>query len=259
MAFYFPQTVSQISNKILYLFLILWQGLSLEMRKLHLFYFMSDIEKKRFLYSLVFPGIFLIMIWFTKFVEFGLQERFTVLGIYPLKLRGLPGIITAPFIHADINHLTDNSIPLFFLSLALFYFYRDVAYKVFFLIYFVTGTLVWIFGREAYHIGASGLIYGLASFLFLSGILRKNRNLMAISMLVIFLYGSMVWGLFPFDYKISWESHLMGAVSGVVTAVLYRHEGPQPDSYSLPDDDDESDDTFDEPDKSDPEQKDFLS
>jgi membrane associated rhomboid family serine protease len=201
---------------------------------------MSDIEKKRFLYSLVFPAIFLFLIWFTKFAEFGLQERFTFLGIYPLKLKGLAGIITSPFIHADIHHLTDNSVPLFFLSLALFYFYRDVAYKVFFLIYFVTGTLVWVFGREAYHIGASGLIYGLAAFLFLSGIIRRNRNLMAISMLVIFLYGSMVWGLFPFDYKISWESHLMGALTGVITAILYRHDGPLPDIYTLSDDEEEN-------------------
>jgi membrane associated rhomboid family serine protease len=210
---------------------------------------MSDIEKKRFIYSLVFPTIFLFLIWFTKFAEFGLQEKFTFLGIYPLEIKGLIGIITSPFIHADINHLFDNSVPLFFLSLALIYFYRDVAYKVFFLIYFITGTLVWIFGREAYHIGASGIIYGLAAFLFLSGIIRRNRNLMAISMLVIFLYGSLVWGLFPFDYKISWESHLMGAITGVTTAILFRHEGPLPDTYSLPEDDNDSDHLADDEDE----------
>ncbi len=202
-------------------------------------------EKKRFIHSLVFPGFFLFLIWFIKFVEFGLDVNFSSLGIYPLKLKGLTGIITAPLIHANIKHLFDNSVPLFFLSLALFYFYRDVAYRVFFLIFFLTGMLVWLVGREAYHIGASGIVYGLATFLFTSGILRRNRNLLAISMLVIFLYGSMVWGLFPYDYHISWESHLMGALTGIALSFIYRHEGPEPDDDSLEDEEEsEPEDEF---------------
>ncbi len=196
-------------------------------------------EKKRFIHSLVFPVFFLFLIWFIKFVEFALETKFTHLGIYPQHTRGLTGILTAPLVHADLNHLTDNSIPLFFLSLAVFYFYREVAYKVFFLVYFTSGVLVWFFGREAYHIGASGLIYGFAAFLFVSGIIRRNRNLMAISLLVIFLYGSLVWGLLPFDYKISWESHLMGAVTGTFFAFVYRHRGPEPDDAHLDEDEDE--------------------
>jgi len=200
---------------------------------------MNNPEKKKFIHSLVFPGFFLFLIWFIKFVEFGLQTRFTALGVYPLKVEGLIGILTSPLIHADINHLTDNSIPGFFLSLALFYFYREVAYKVFFLIYFITGTLVWIFGRDAYHIGASGVIYGLAAFLFVSGIIKRNRHLLSISLLVSFLYGSMVWGLLPFDYKVSWESHLMGAITGIITAIIYRHEGPQPEVRDFEDEEDD--------------------
>lgn len=196
-------------------------------------------EKKRFLLSLVFPGFFLFLIWFVKFIEFGLDTEFTGLGIFPLKISGLIGILTAPLVHADIKHLFDNSVPLFFLSLALFYFYRDIAYRIFFLAYLVTGFLVWIVGREAYHIGASGLVYSLAAFLFTSGVIRRNRNLLAISLLVIFLYGSMVWGLFPFEYKISWESHLMGAITGVTLAVIYRHEGPEPDIFTLPEEEDD--------------------
>ncbi len=196
-------------------------------------------EKKRFIHSLVFPGFFLFLIWFIKFVEFALETKFIHLGIYPQHTRGLKGILMAPLVHADLNHLTDNSIPLFFLSLAIFYFYREVAYKIFFLVYFTSGILVWIFGREAYHIGASGLIYGFAAFLFVSGIIRRNRNLMAISLLVIFLYGSLVWGLLPFDYKISWESHMMGAVTGTFFAFLYREQGPEPDDAHLDEDEDE--------------------
>ncbi len=191
-------------------------------------------EKKQFHLSLVFPILFLFLIWFVKFIEFGLETDFVQLGIYPLKSKGLLGIITAPFIHADIKHLFDNSIPVFFLSLALFYFYREVAYRVILIAWISTGILVWFVGREAYHIGASGIIYSLAAFLLVSGILKKNRNLLAISLLVIFLYGSMVWGLLPYDYKISWESHLMGAITGVFLAILYRHEGPESDLNNIP-------------------------
>lgn len=211
-------------------------------------------EKKQFILSLVFPGFFLFLLWFFKFIEFGLETDLSFLGIYPLKLHGLKGIITAPLVHADLKHLFDNSIPVFFLSLALFYFYREVSYQVFFLAYLSTGLFVWLVGREAYHIGASGIIYSLAAFLFVSGILRKNRNLLAISLLVTFLYGSMIWGLLPYDYKISWESHLMGAITGVALAFIYRKYGPEPDINVIPEDlDDEEtvlsiDESIDEPD-----------
>lgn len=187
-------------------------------------------EKKRFYHSLVFPAFFLFLIWFVKFVEFGFETDLGFLGIYPHHVKGLPGIITSPLLHADLNHLFDNSVPVFFLSLAIFYFYREVAYKVFFLIYFTTGILVWIFAREAYHIGASGLIYGYAAFLFLSGVLRNNRSLLAISLLVVFLYGGLVWGVLPYDYRVSWESHLLGALTGFAMAVIFRREGPESDS-----------------------------
>jgi membrane associated rhomboid family serine protease len=110
------------------------------------------------------------------------------------------------------------------LSSALFYFYRPVAAKVFGLIWITTGICVWIAGRHAYHIGASGIIYGLASFLFFSGIFRRNIKLMAISLLIIFLYGSMIWGVFPFVAEISWESHLFGGLSGLAFARVYSRK-----------------------------------
>lgn len=199
-----------------------------------------NTEKERFLRSLVFPVFFLFLIWFVKFTEFGLETDFHFLGIYPFKLKGIPGILTAPLVHDDIKHLFDNSIPVFFLSIAIFYFYSEIAFQVFFGIYFTTGILVWIIGREAYHIGASGLVYGFASFLFVSGIIRKNRNLMAISLLVIFLYGSLIWGLLPYNYRISWESHLMGALTGMVNAFIYRHKGPESDIMRFEMDEEES-------------------
>jgi membrane associated rhomboid family serine protease len=192
-------------------------------------------EKRKFYHSLVFPAFFLFVIWFMHFIQVALQVSFVRLGVFPQELDGLIGILTSPLIHANLKHLADNSIPVFLLSLAIFYFYREIAYKIFFLIYFFTGSLVWLFGREAYHIGASGLVYGFAAFLFLSGVLRKNRNLLAISLLVIFLYGGLVWGLLPYDYSISWESHLMGALTGFVLAVFYRHHGPEKEHYSWED------------------------
>jgi len=201
-----------------------------------------SIEKKRFLLSLVFPVIFLIIIWFIKIIETSLHLDFAFLGIFPLKAKGLIGIITAPLVHADFGHLLSNSGPLLILGAGLFYLYNKIAFKVFFLIYIITNIWIWFGARYAYHIGASGLIYGMASFLFFSGIFSKNIRQIAISLLVVFLYGSMVWGIFPLQPKISWESHLMGAICGLVLAVYYRNYGPRPKKYSWEyEDEDEND------------------
>ena len=186
----------------------------------------TDQEKRKLILSLIFPLFFIFLIWMVKIVEVGLELDFTSFGIYPLKVKGLFGIITSPFIHADFTHLINNSIPLFILSAGIFYFYSPIAFRIFFLTWIITGVWVWLSAREAYHIGASGLIYGFAFFLFFSGIFRKDVRLMAISILVVFLYGSMVWGIFPFFIEISWESHLMGAVAGLFLAIIYRKYGP---------------------------------
>jgi membrane associated rhomboid family serine protease len=185
-------------------------------------------DKKKLLQSLLFPSFFLIIIWLVKIFEIVFDLDLVYLGLFPLKSSGLVGILTAPLIHADFKHLFDNSVPVFVLSVAIFYFYRPVAFKVFFFTWIISGILVWIGGRPAYHIGASGLIYGFASFLFFSGIIRNSINLLAISLLVVFLYGSLVWGILPFDYKISWESHLFGSLTGLFLALAYRHYGPPP-------------------------------
>jgi membrane associated rhomboid family serine protease len=198
----------------------------------------SDIEKegafykRKLLLSMIIPGIFVFLMWLVKIVEVLFDIDLTRFGIYPLTVQGLPGILLSPFIHADFTHLFSNSVPLFFLSLALFYFYSEVALKVLIWTYFLTGLLVWIAGREAWHIGASGVIYGLASFLFFSGIIRRYFRLIALSLLIVFLYGSMVWGLFPGVYKnVSWESHMLGFFSGLALSVWYRNQGPQRPVY----------------------------
>lgn len=195
-------------------------------------------EKKRFAYSLVFPGFFLLLLWAVKLFEIGMDVSLVEGGVYPRTLSGLKGILFSPLIHSDWKHLINNSMPAFLLSLALFYFYRDISYKIWLLIYFIGGILLWSVGRQAYHIGASGLIYGLATFLFLSGLIRKVRSLTAISLLVVFWYGSMVWGLLPFDFEVSFEAHITGAVSGIILAVIFRDQGPEPEKSDLDEEED---------------------
>lgn len=196
--------------------------------------------RKKLLLSMIIPGIFVFLMWLTKIIEILFDIDLSKFGIYPLTEKGLYGILFSPFIHADFGHLFNNSLPLFFLSIALFYFYSEVALKVFIWTYFLTGLLVWLAGRDAWHIGASGLVYGLASFLFFSGIIRRYFRLIALSLLIVFLYGSMVWGLFPGVYKnVSWESHMLGFFSGVVLAVSYRNQGPQRPVYEWMDEEED--------------------
>lgn len=192
----------------------------------------SAFYRKKLLLSIIIPGIFIFFMWMVKLIEVLFEIDLTRFGIYPLTVRGLPGIIFSPFIHADFMHLFNNSLPLFLLSVTLFYIYSEVALKVFGWTFFITGLLVWLAGREAWHIGASGMVYGLASFLFFSGIIRRYFRLVALSLLIVFLYGSMVWGIFPGIYKdVSWESHMLGFFSGVVLSIWYRKEGPQQPVY----------------------------
>lgn len=192
----------------------------------------ASFYRKKFFLSLIIPGTFVFIMWLVKITEVLFGFELSSLGIYPLSLQGLPGILFSPLIHDDFTHLLNNSLPLLLLSTALFYFYSEVALKVFSLTWLITGILVWTGGREAWHIGASGMVYGLASFLFFSGIIRKYFRLIALSLLVVFLYGEMVWGLFPGVYQnISWESHMLGFFAGILLAVWFRKEGPQQPVY----------------------------
>lgn len=138
-----------------------------------------------------------------------------------------------------------NTVSVFLLMSFLFYFYKDIATRTFLLIYLLSGIWLWFAGRDSYHIGASGIIYGMASFLFISGLIRKNPRLMALTLVITFIYGSMIWGIFPdfFPKKnISWEGHLMGLVAGVIVAVFYRKEGPKAPVYLWEDEEDDDED-----------------
>lgn len=156
------------------------------------------------------------------------------LGILPRNLFGLIGIITAPLIHGGYSHIISNTVPLVILGLSIFYFYPKLAYDSFVIIYLGTGLLVWIFGRELYHVGASGIVYGYVSFLFFNGIFRRDNKSIALSLLVVFLYGGLVWGVFPLREGISWESHLFGAIVGAITSFFFRKVDP-PKKYEWED------------------------
>ena len=186
-------------------------------------------EKRKLIYSVVFPLFLLFLMFSVSLIESVEAGDWYWLGIRPLSVEGLLGIVTMPFKHGGWNHLLNNAPSFLVLSVAMFYFYRPIGYKVFFTIYFLSTTGLWLLARDAWHVGASGLIYGLASFLFVSGVHRRHIPLMAISMLVVFMYGSMVWGIFPMPQfrNQSWEGHYWGMLAGVITAFLYKDQGPQ--------------------------------
>lgn len=173
------------------------------------------------------PLTFVIVLWLIELLAILTGVRFTELGVIPRTISGIPGIILSPFVHGNYEHLLSNTLPLLVVGTGLVFFYNDISRNVITLIWLFTGFWVWLSARDNYHIGASGLIYGLVCFLFLSGILRKDTRLLSVSLLVTFLYGSMVWGILPVDQTISWESHLSGSVAGLFCAVYFRKMGPQ--------------------------------
>lgn len=189
----------------------------------------ATIEKKRLWLSLFIPLLFVFLLWLIALFQYLFDIDLSHWGVFPLRIKGLPGIFLSPLIHGNFEHLSSNSLPLLILGTMLFYFYPKSAFKVFLLLYFVTGIWVWFGARPAYHIGSSGIVYGLATFIFTCGALLKNIRLMAVSLLVVFLYGGLIWGVFPFDLRISWESHLSGFILGIILAFIYKHENRYPE------------------------------
>lgn len=186
--------------------------------------------------------LFVAALWLVKAAEVGLGIRLDEWGVFPRTLPGLKGIITSPFIHGDWQHLFSNSVPMIVLGTLLIYFYEEMWLRAFLWIYLLSGFWLWLSGREAYHIGASGIVYGLSAFLFFSGIIRRHTGLMAVSLVVVFLYGGLVWGIFPLFVKMSWEAHLSGLMAGTLMAFYFRKEGTQRKVYEWDDEGENSDD-----------------
>lgn len=183
-------------------------------------------EKKKFIDSILYPVLFVILIWLIKIIEFLFGFDLTMLGLFPRSITGLIGIITFPLIHSNLDHLMSNTLPFLLLGTGIFYFYPNCSKKVITIIYIFTGIFVWLFARPAFHIGASGLIYGFASFLFFSGIIRRDTRSITLSLLVTFLYGGLIWGVLPLDNHVSWEGHLFGGMVGLISAFIFRKSDP---------------------------------
>jgi membrane associated rhomboid family serine protease len=190
-----------------------------------------------------------MLLWLSFFLQSNFNNRLINWGVLPREASGLKGILASVFIHGDLGHIASNTLPILVLGMMLFYFYKKIAKQTFFWIWLISGIWLWIGGRNhashpTFHIGASTLIYGLATFLFFSGVFRKHLQLMVVSALVLFLYGSILWGIFPLKTEISWEGHLFGALAGVLVAFNYRKEGPQRRVYQW-EEEEETDDTDD--------------
>ncbi len=194
---------------------------------------MEEEGNSRIFSSLKLPTQFILVIWAIHLVQVVIGLDFGMYGIVPREVFGLRGVVFSPLIHDDLRHLLSNSAPLFFLSVMMMYFYRRVALRSMMMIYLMTGLAVWVFGRKVselnpggviYHIGASGVVYGLVSFVFWSGIFRRSLKSIILALIVTFLYSAYLPGILPNQEGISWESHLLGAVAGIFTAYWFKEE-----------------------------------
>ncbi|MCT4560943.1 MAG: rhomboid family intramembrane serine protease [Crocinitomicaceae bacterium] len=199
------------------------------MYRLHENQFGSKLE------AIVYPLLLLVVLWMVQVTMHETNWNFVRYGILPRTPEGLKGIFFMPFIHSpsDWNHLINNSFPIAILTSIVIYFYRDIARKVLIYSWLLTGAAVWLFAESttAYHIGISGVIYALVAFVFFSGYLRKYLPLQALALFVVFLYGSMIWGIFPTEERISWEGHLAGLLVGLFLAWAYVKRGPEVPKY----------------------------
>ena len=214
----------------------------------------NKAERRKFLGSLIVPLLIVTTMWVVKIVEVSLGVNLSRWGVTPHTAQGLIGILTLPFLHGSWEHLLSNTIPILVLGTALYYCYPTLANRVLLITYLASGLITWCIGNpNTTHIGASALVYGLNLFLVFSGFIRGNRMLIVISLIMVFLYGSFIWGMIP-DFAIpqgiSWEGHLSGAIIGVLLAFFLRKEGPQKEVHHWDDEDDEDsgdDDTDEKP------------
>lgn len=210
----------------------------------------NKAERRKFLGSLIVPLLIVVVMWVVKIVEVSLNADFGRYGVTPHTAHGLIGIFTLPFLHGSWEHLLSNSVPILVLGTALYYCYPALANRVLLITYLASGLITWCIGNpESTHIGASALVYGLNLFLIASGFIRGNRMLIVISLIMVFLYGSFIWGMIPslaIPQNISWEGHLSGAIIGVLLAVFLRKEGPQKEVYHWEDEEDNEEEINDD-------------
>ncbi len=207
---------------------------------------MTEEHYFRYTPAVVFwPMLAVLLVWTVFFIEVRYQVNLNTHGIYPRTLSGLQGIVFSPFIHGSIEHLYNNTLPLAILLAALIFFYRGISIRVLVLGVLISGTLTWLIGRPSYHIGASGIIYLLASFIFFKGIIARHYRLVALSLIVVFIYGGLLWYIFPVLDEISWEGHLGGFLTGLLLAFTLKAQVPVVRKYAWESEDyREEDDEF---------------
>ncbi len=200
------------------------------------------LEKKHFRLAIAKSLIPIGILWIAYLSNSIFSLQWNEYGLHPRSLQGIVGIFTMHFLHADIQHLFSNSIPLLLLMFGIFYFFSLKATTILIMNTFITGIFTWAIASHGIHIGASGVVYALAFFLVTISLIKMETSLMAYTLIIIFLYGTLVWGFFPMlfpDKHISWEGHLSGAITGVILAFFYKNEGPVKKVYDFEEDDDD--------------------
>lgn len=185
-------------------------------------YMHSKQARRSFRLALRLALVLVGILWSIFIIDETFGLRLGQFGLRPGSLWGLTGVLTAPLLHANFQHILSNSLPLLISTTSILFLYPNAAFRVIPLVWIGSGALAWLIGRPSLHIGASGLIYGLLAFVFVSGILRRDLRSVSVSLLVGFLYGSMVWGVLPTRPNMSWEMHLSGALIGVMLAFVFR-------------------------------------
>ena len=206
-------------------------------------------EKKDIVNAVIYPLCFVILLWIIHFINRTISFDLVELGLKPLDFKGLIGVLTAPLIHADFDHIFSNSLSFFVIGFGLCFLYKQKSILIFLFIYITSGLWGWFFARGGYHIGASGLVYGMFFFIVISAIIKREKRTIAFSLLITFLFGAIVWGFFPVFFphrNISWELHTTGAISGVVAAFYFRKDGPQKEIPLEDEDEDEDEEEDDE-------------
>ena len=190
---------------------------------------------------------FVAVVWFIQLLNWGLDLGLERFGVRPRQVAGLPGILLAPLLHDGFSHLFANSLPLLVLVTVMLHLYPNSAVKVIPAVYLGTGIAVWLFARASVHIGASGLVYGLVSYIFVAGLIRRDTRAIAATLLVCFLYGALAWGVLPIEPGVSWETHLAAALIGLTLAIaLRRLDIPPRKRYAWEDEEDEEDEYEDD-------------
>ena len=197
-------------------------------------------DRGRFLRAVLLTALFIAVLWWIKMIETWLGLSFSYLGVLPRTVQGLAGILVAPLLHGSVGHLINNTLPILVLGVLALSIYPRAAKPAIALIWLGSGLGIWLIGRESSHLGASGLSHGLMFFLFVLGLLRRDRAAISAAMIAFFLYGGMLLTILPGDPQVSWEAHMSGAFCGVLAALLwFRRDPPPPRKRSSWEDEDE--------------------